>query len=185
MSDVTATDRASGDFERYGLLAAMTLVVLCLLLADRVRSAPRASPPPSADRRLRIRIGGAPDASATLQPRHGLVAPPVVPPAPPGSALDRSQIGPASSGTSRANAASPAPRSGQAAGPAGGVRPDPRSSPLPPVARTCVVGEGETLGDIALRELGTSKRAREIADLNGIANVHQIRTGQTLRLPPK
>lgn len=146
MSDVTATDRASGDFERYGLLAALTLVVLCMLLADRIRNAAPQAVAPPADRLLRVRIGGEAGSPRRAVPGDRRAAAGVDDPP-------------------------PAPRA---------IEP-----PASQLGRSCVVGAGETLGDISLRELGTSKRAREIADLNDIANVHQIRAGQTLRLPPR
>jgi hypothetical protein len=48
-----------------------------------------------------------------------------------------------------------------------------------------VVAGGETLGDIALRELGTSRRAAEIARLNAIDDPGRIRQGQMLKLPAR
>lgn len=150
MSDTTAGDRTSGDFERYGLLAALTLVVLCLLLADRIRTARPAVSAPAPDRTLRVEIGGY---DSTPRPvRSPVTARPVT------------------------------PRPGAQQQPAAPV---PAPAPTPVAARTCVVGSGETLGDIAQRELGSARRAREIAELNGLANVNQIRAGQSLRLPPR
>lgn len=152
MSEATPDVRGSGEFERYGLLAAVTLVVLCMLLADRFRSMPRAAVAPAPDKLLRVRIGGYDS------------TPHVAAPAP----------------TPANTAKGPAQRPGTARD---AVAP-PVVQPAAPV-RTCVIGNGETLGDIALRELGSSKRAREIADLNGITDPRKIRSGQTLRLPPR
>ena len=47
-----------GEFERYGLLAAVTLVVLCLLLADRLRPSARRVDLPPSDRLVRVEVGG-------------------------------------------------------------------------------------------------------------------------------
>ena len=50
-------------------------------------------------------------------------------------------------------------------------------------AATCVVGRGETLSQISQRELGTYKRWREIAALNGNLDPAKLRAGMVLRLP--
>ena len=47
------------------------------------------------------------------------------------------------------------------------------------------VKSGETLSDIARRELGTANRAQELAELNGIDDPTKLRAGQTLKLPAK
>jgi hypothetical protein len=155
MSDSTDSPGVRGDFERYGLVGALTLVVLCLLLADRVRSAPHATAAPSPDRALRVRIGNpAAAAQSGAAPARGGAMQPGAPSAATTPAAPRPEL--------------------------------PVPAPAPPVAaRNCVVGDGETLGQIALRELGSSRRAREIADLNGITDLHLVRAGQTLRLPPR
>ena len=82
-----ADGERGGDFERYALLAALTLVVLCLLIWDRWHDAGSSAgvlPPP--DRTLRVRIGGDPDPNAPPReaPKKEVTndAPPV-PPAPP------------------------------------------------------------------------------------------------------
>lgn len=49
--------------------------------------------------------------------------------------------------------------------------------------RTVTVRPGDTLSEISLRELGTSKRWREIASLNGITDASRLFVGQVLRLP--
>lgn len=156
MSDVTAGDRANGDFERYGLVAALTVVILCVLLADRLRSAPRPAAPPPAERLLRIRIGGAPPAARAA-----------------GAVGESSRRGPGATPLGPAEAARPA------------VAPAPVAVPPPAARRTCVVGDGETMGEIARRELGAARRAPEIAALNGLADVNLVRAGQTLQLPPR
>ncbi len=150
-------DRAvarTGDFERYGLVAALTLVVLCLLLADRLRPSRSVATVPPADRTLRIRLGGniprAPAPPARVQPAH------------PG----------------------PAPQRAPAESPAG-ERPRLALADVPPEApRTVTVRSGDTLSEISTRVFGTSRRATEIAKLNGI-DPAQIREGQTLRLPAR
>jgi hypothetical protein len=50
-------------------------------------------------------------------------------------------------------------------------------------AAASVAFEGEDLLSIAARELGDSRRWRELADLNGIRDPRAIRVGQVLRLP--
>jgi len=47
------------------------------------------------------------------------------------------------------------------------------------------VKKGDTLGQIAMRELGTSKRANEILTLNKLSDANSIRVGQKLKLPAK
>ncbi len=44
---------------------------------------------------------------------------------------------------------------------------------------------GDTLGEISMQLLGTSKRAKEIAELNGLESVNDIRIGMTLKIPAK
>ena len=61
--------------------------------------------------------------------------------------------------------------------------PAPPPPPEPP--RTIVVQPGETLGQIAQRELGTVKRLPEILELNAIEDPDLVRAGTTLRLPPR
>jgi len=74
------------------------------------------------------------------------------------------------------------------------VLPDPAPpSPAPPppepitpaTPRTVVVQPGETLGQIAERELGTVRRLQEIVDLNGIGDPDNVRAGTELKLPPR
>lgn len=70
------------------------------------------------------------------------------------------------------------------------VRPpqdEPVPSPGPAVAGLVVrLQKGETLGDLALRHLGTSKRWKELAEFNGfdLANLHRLREGTEVRIPP-
>jgi nucleoid-associated protein YgaU len=142
-----AADSRPGDFERYALIAAMTLVVLCLLLWDRWQRAPSANPVPSTDRTLRVEIGG------DVRPGEHRAAPAVPP-----------QDGRASP---RVTNDPPAP------------------APPPPAPRTYAVKDGDTLYEIAKRELGASSRAKEIADLNGIADASKLKLGQVLKLPAK
>jgi LysM repeat protein len=139
----TPTGERAGEFERYALIAALTLVVLCLLVWDRWHDGGTRGPAPRPDRTLRVEIGG--DAPAKTA-------------APPSSA-QTPQV---------ANNAPPAP-----------------PPPPPPQERTVTVKSGETLSDIARRELGTASRAQEIAELNGIDDPTKLRAGQTLKLPAK
>src|SRR5688572_23325880 len=160
--DAPSADGASsrpGDFERYALIAALTLVVLCLLLWDRWQRAPGASSVPSTDRTLRVEIGGSADSGGHAAP------------------------GDAPHGDRRAPPAAE-PRAPQTPP---GVKPrtstDPPAAPVPPPAppqRTYTVKDGDTLYAIAKRELGASSRAQEIADLNGLADASKLKVGQVL-----
>ncbi len=47
------------------------------------------------------------------------------------------------------------------------------------------VVSGDTLGQISMKFLGTSKRADEIAELNGLESANSIRIGMTLKIPAK
>jgi nucleoid-associated protein YgaU len=132
----------AGDFERYALIAALTLVVLCLLVWDRWHdrgAAARTAPPP--DRTLRVEIGG--DAAAK----------PAAPPAKQDAPRVASDV--------------------------------PPSAPPPAAERTYTVKSGDTLTDIARRELGAASRAQELADLNGVEDPTKLRVGQVLKLPAK
>jgi nucleoid-associated protein YgaU len=51
------------------------------------------------------------------------------------------------------------------------------------VGRTYTVRRGDTLGEIAQRELGTSRRARDILALNNLSDAGSIRVGQVLKMP--
>jgi nucleoid-associated protein YgaU len=51
--------------------------------------------------------------------------------------------------------------------------------------RSYTVVSGDTLGEISMRELGTSKRANEIAELNGLDSVDDIRIGMRLKMPSR
>ena len=65
----------------------------------------------------------------------------------------------------------------------------PESAPAKPgrievAALTYTVKRGDTLGEISQRTLGTSRRWREIADINNIKDVDVIPAGTVLKLPP-
>jgi nucleoid-associated protein YgaU len=72
------------------------------------------------------------------------------------------------------------------------ARPEPRKQEPAPAkpgrlevaSLTYTVKRGDTLGEIAQRTLGTSRRWREIADLNNIKDVDVIPAGTVLKLPP-
>lgn len=62
----------------------------------------------------------------------------------------------------------------------------PETKPTPAASgRIYEVKKGDTLGEISMRELGTSKRANEIIALNGLKDANSIRVGQKLKLPAK
>jgi hypothetical protein len=79
----------AGDFERYALIAALTLVVLCLLVWDNWHGGSRPSVPgPRPDRALRVEIGGGPQGgagggAAPAPPPRVAVDPPPAPAPPP------------------------------------------------------------------------------------------------------
>lgn len=52
-------------------------------------------------------------------------------------------------------------------------------------SRSYVVQSGDTLGQISMRLLGTSKRDGEIAKLNGLESKDDIRIGMTLKIPAR
>ena len=51
-------------------------------------------------------------------------------------------------------------------------------------SRSYVVRPGDTLSEISLRKLGTSRRWKEIMRLNGLASETSLRVGMKLKLPP-
>lgn len=51
--------------------------------------------------------------------------------------------------------------------------------------REYTVVPGDTLGEISMRLLGTSKRTDEIVKLNGLASANEIFVGMTLKIPAK
>jgi nucleoid-associated protein YgaU len=158
-SDAPAAERA-GDFERYALVAMMTLVILCLLFVDGLRHREAGAPPPRAERRLRIEIGGtSPAAEAPT-----LVAP----------ARERSPTAHA------ARTVDPEPVKAQMPTPT--VAPEREPAP---VRRTYVVRDGDTLSTIASSELGSVTRMAEIARLNALADPDVLSVGQTLVLPAR
>jgi LysM repeat protein len=140
-----APEERAGEFERYALLAALTLVVLCLLVWDRWHDGGTRGPAPRPDRTLRVEIGGG--------------DPGAKPPA--------------------------APPKGDAAHVSNDAPPKPQPPAPPPPDRTCTVKSGETLSDIAKRELGSASRAQELADLNGIEDPTRLKAGVVLKLPAK
>jgi len=52
-------------------------------------------------------------------------------------------------------------------------------------ARSYTVASGDTLGEISMKLLGTSKRVDEIVELNGLESADQIFVGMTLKIPTK
>lgn len=58
-------------------------------------------------------------------------------------------------------------------------------APRPVAPTTYEVQPGDALSMISQRLLGTSKRAREIADLNGLKDLDDIRIGMVLKIPAR
>ncbi len=52
-------------------------------------------------------------------------------------------------------------------------------------AKTYTVVSGDTLGEISMKLLGTSRRADEIAEFNGLESANDIRIGMTLKIPAR
>jgi len=52
-------------------------------------------------------------------------------------------------------------------------------------AETYTVASGDTLGEISMKLLGTSRRVDEFVSLNGLDDANDIRVGMTLKVPKK
>lgn len=67
------------------------------------------------------------------------------------------------------------------------ARPQAQAKPAaaPAGARTHVVQRGDTLGTIAERYLGTSRRWREISELNKLSDPDRLLVGATLKIPAR
>jgi len=102
----------------------------------------------------------------------------------PGSAPDAPVVAPAEIGSAPPPRTAPATRSLAPAPSAAPQTPSAPSSTQPAAGtRTYVVKPGETLGEIAQRELGTFRRWTEIQRLNGNLTPSSLRAGMKLRLP--
>jgi len=152
---------------RYGLLAALTLVLASAILWDHLhppresRLDPREEVP--VENRARIVVGGAPL------------------PAPPASEAPRSP-GPRGVDPEPAPGGS-TPATHTVPGPVPGTDTVPGTAPVAPVEATYTVASGDTLGGIALRTLGSSRKAGDLARGNGMALDGVLRVGMVLRLP--
>ena len=60
-----------------------------------------------------------------------------------------------------------------------------RSSGVKSSQSTYTVQSGDTLGEISMKLLGTSRRADEIAHINGLESKNDIRIGMKLKIPAK
>jgi 5'-nucleotidase len=150
---------------RYGLLAALTLVIASFLVWDRLHPPSRGhlsrgSWSEAMTRRARIVVGGSP----------------VLPP-PPAEAATPSATPPAAASAVPGTAAgAPSPASAPPATPPPGAAPA-------AAAPTYTVRSGDTLGAVAQRLLGTVRRTAELATLNGLETGAVLRVGTVLRLP--
>ena len=65
----------------------------------------------------------------------------------------------------------------------------PKATPKPKAAvkssGTYTVGSGDTLGEISMKLLGTSRRVDEFVKLNGLDDANDIRVGMKLKVPAK
>ena len=154
-------------FERYALVASLTLLILCLVWMDRRTEAEAASAAPPADHRLRIEIGGGAHAGFDDGRR---TEPWSADHEDPAAGADP-QIDP-----------DPLPRDDPPVAPTPPPRPDPEPEPRD---RTYVVQKGDTLTGISRTELGSTARWKELQKLNGIADPDDIRIGDVLKLPTR
>ena len=111
------------------------------------------------------------DAFVTLESRRGSAALPtptsrIVVPARQASAAERPPAQPAVARASEAQRPAARPRAATHSGP-----------------RTYKIRAGDTMGEIAQRELGTFKRWGEIQSLNGGLDPAKLRVGMTIKLP--
>jgi nucleoid-associated protein YgaU len=60
-----------------------------------------------------------------------------------------------------------------------------RAAKPSPVVREYVVLKGDMLSEISLKLLGTTRRMKEIVELNGLNDPNDIRVGQTLKIPAR
>jgi nucleoid-associated protein YgaU len=117
--------------------------------------------------------------------RHGAPGPaaerpPAAPPPAPVAVLDGDVLVLRLGGPAQLAARPAAPRTETPAAPV----PPPKKTGLPaiPDRDTYVVQPGDTLSDIARRELGSAQLADQLARLNKLADPGAIRAGQVLRL---
>lgn len=100
-------------------------------------------------------------------------------------------VTPVAPGPAPAPAAPAAPASPPAPKPSQAAKPSPKPAPAkpspPPAAatRAYTVKQGDSLWTIASRELGDSRKADELARLNGLQAPYSIRVGDKLKLPAK
>lgn len=184
--------------ERYGIVALLFLVVtiVAVLLWDGEEAdpaAPRVTPTiveqpagtptpralpegPGPDDRavLTADVRPGPLTAATAQRREELVASEPPPAAEPEEERLEVELQP----STLAGSGTPSDRTTPA------IRPEPK--PVRPAAsgRTYVVKSGDTLGEIAQYQLGTSRRWKEIVAVNPGLDPNKLRLGQTLVLPP-
>ncbi|MEO1128543.1 MAG: LysM peptidoglycan-binding domain-containing protein [Planctomycetota bacterium] len=64
-------------------------------------------------------------------------------------------------------------------------RQTPRQTPSAAASRTYTVQPGDTLGEISMELLGTSKRWQELLDLNGLKDARSLRVGMKLKVPAR
>jgi len=60
-----------------------------------------------------------------------------------------------------------------------------RSTRSAPASESYTVAPRDTLGEISMKLLGTSRRADEIAELNGLESANDIRVGMKLKIPAR
>lgn len=143
------------EFEGYALLATFVLIVAALFVREHRVGEPDAAEPAANPDDVLRIVLGGPDGSVAEAPT-------------PAPAIIR-------------DGGLPLPP------PTPAILPVDDTTPLEPtpVERTYVVKPGETLSQISARELGTARRASEIARLNGITNANRVFAGQKLKLPPE
>lgn len=67
--------------------------------------------------------------------------------------------------------------------PATPLTPQPQAAPAAQQFKTITIKAGDTLSGIALRELGSAGRFKELADINKLADPNKIQAGGSLKIP--
>lgn len=147
-----------GDVERYGLMAAVTVLIVLFLIVDEQRATAPTAAPADPDSVVVLELGGrdvSASGTARLRPLQA-----------------ERQADPGRDVEPTTPAPTPPP-------------PVPAPPPEPQTPRTVVVQPGDSLSRISERELDTVRRMGEILELNGLRDANSIQAGQVLRLPPR
>lgn len=179
------------EFERYVLVSALILLVLCLLWIDR-RSELDNLERTGTDRVLRVEIGdstGAPASrSSETDDAHASNRRRITPPAarrvpPPAETYEDARGDAPGTDTANTRGAGDTTALVRPYVPSQVPRLRQEETPAQSSERLYKVKPNDTLSGIASRELGRAGRAMEIARLNGISDPRRLRAGATIKLP--